>query len=138
VAPGRWRGGLNSIKEMQFLTPGTISVEGDGHAHEPWGFQGGVDGRTSQLQLVHAGGKTQSLPSMLASVAVNKGDRIRAIGGVGGGYGNALERDPELVLADVLDGYLTRKTAKRDFGVVITPRGSINRAATARVRSATS
>jgi len=138
VAPGRWRGGLNSVKEMQFLTDGTISVEGDGHAHEPWGFQGGVDGRTSKLELVHADGKTQSLPSMLASVAVNKGDRIRATGGIGGGYGNALERDPELVLTDVLDGYLTRKAAKRDFGVAITPRGRINKAATARLRSAAS
>ena len=138
VAPGRWRGGLNSVKEMQFLTDGTISVEGDGHAHEPWGFQGGVDGRTSRLELVHADGKTQSLPSMLASVAVGKGDRIRATGGVGGGYGNPLQRDPELVLTDVLDGYLTRKAAKRDFGVAITPRGRINKAATARLRSAAS
>ena len=135
VAPGRWRGGLNAVKEMQFLTDGTISVEGDGHSHEPWGFLGGADGRTSQLQLVRADGKTQSLPSMLASVSVGKGDRVRAVGGIGGGYGPALERDPELVLADVLDGYLTRKAAKRDFGVAITPRGRINKAATAKLRS---
>jgi N-methylhydantoinase B/oxoprolinase/acetone carboxylase alpha subunit len=87
VAPGRWRGGLNSIKEMAFLTDGTISVEGDGHSHEPWGFMGGADGRTSELHLVHADGKTKPLPSMLASVPVSKGDRIRAVGGIGGGYG---------------------------------------------------
>jgi N-methylhydantoinase B len=137
VAPGRWRGGLTSVKEMQFLTDGTISVEGDGHSHEPWGFLGGADGRTSELQLVRANGKTHSLPSMLASVAIGKGDSVRAVGGVGGGYGRAFERDPELVLADVLDGYLTRKAAKRDFGVAITPRGRINRAATAKLRTAT-
>ena len=44
--------------------------------------------------------------------------------------------EPRLVLADVLDGYLTRKAAKRDFGVAITPRGRINKAATAQLRSA--
>jgi N-methylhydantoinase B len=138
VAPGRWRGGLNSVKEMQFLTDGTISVEGDGHSHEPWGFEGGADGRTSELQLVHANGKVAPLPSMLASVAVSKGDRIRAVGGIGGGYGKPFERDPGLVLADVLDGYLTRKAAKRDFGVAITPRDRINQAQTARLRDAAS
>jgi hypothetical protein len=44
----------------------------------------------------------------------------------------------ELVLADVLDGYLTRKAAKRDFGVAITPRDRINQAQTARLRDAAS
>jgi N-methylhydantoinase B len=121
---------------MQFLTDGTISVEGDGHSHEPWGFLGGANGRTSHLELVRANGKTVSLPSMLASVPVARGDRVRAVGGIGGGYGPAFERDPERVLADVLDGYLTRKAAKRDFGVAITPRGRINRAATAKLRAA--
>ena len=122
---------------MAFLTDGTISVEGDGHSHEPWGFLGGADGRTSELHLVHADGKTKPLPSMLASVAVSKGDRIRAVGGIGGGYGPAFERSPELVRDDVLDGYLTRKAAKRDFGVVVTPKGRINKAATAKLRDAT-
>jgi N-methylhydantoinase B len=136
VAPGRQRGGLNSVKEMQFLTDGTISVEGDGHSHEPWGFAGGSDGRTSSLQLVRADGRTQELPSMLASVSVSRGDRVRAIGGIGGGYGPAFERDPQQVLDDVLDGYLTRKAAKRDFGVVITPRGRLNRRATEKLRAA--
>ena len=73
---------------------------------------------------------------MLASVSVNRGDRVRAIGGIGGGYGPALERDPQCVLDDVLDGYLTRKAAKRDFGVVITPRGRLNRRATEKLRAA--
>jgi hypothetical protein len=40
------------------------------------------------------------------------------------------------VLDDVLDGYLTRKAAKRDFGVVITPRGRLNRRATEKLRAA--
>ena len=61
---------------------------------------------------------------------------VRAIGGIGGGYGPAFERSPELVLDDVLDGYLTRKAARRDFGVAVTPKGRINRAATAKLRSA--
>lgn len=119
VAAGRWRGGLNAIKEVEFLTDGSLSVEGDGHAHKPWGFQGGADGHTSHLQLIRGGQAPDELPSMLPTMAVTKGDRIRAVGGIGGGYGPARERPPEQVRQDVIDGYLTRESAKRDFGVVI-------------------
>ncbi len=119
IAAGRWRGGLNAIKEMEFLTDGSISVEGDGHAHEPWGFQGGADGRTSKLQLIRAGQAPVDLPSMLPTIAVAKGDRIRAVGGVGGGYGKASERSAEAVREDVLDGYLSRESAARDFQVTV-------------------
>ena len=119
VAAGRWRGGLNAIKEMEFLTDGSLSVEGDGHAHEPWGFQGGSDGRTSQLLLIRAGQAPVELPSMLPTIAVMKGDRIRAVGGIGGGYGKASERPAEAVREDVLDGYLSRESAARDFQVTV-------------------
>ena len=37
------------------------------------------------------------------------------------GYGDPLERRPELVRADVLDGYTTVELAERDYGVVLDP-----------------
>lgn len=135
VSPGKWRGGLNSVKEVEFLTDGSISVEGDGHGNPPWGFLGGKEGRTSQLQLIRGGAAPVDLPSMMAAVPVQKGDRIRAIGGIGGGYGRPVERDPSRVLADVLDGHLSREDAARMFGVVVTSEGSVDDQATARLRA---
>jgi N-methylhydantoinase B len=38
----------------------------------------------------------------------------------GGGFGKALEREPERVSKDVRDGYVTIEGAARDYGVVIT------------------
>lgn len=38
----------------------------------------------------------------------------------GGGFGKALEREPERVCRDVRDGYVTIEGAARDYGVVIT------------------
>ena len=38
-----------------------------------------------------------------------------------GGYGNPLERDPELVRSDVLDGFTTLELAERSYGVVVDP-----------------
>jgi N-methylhydantoinase B len=37
----------------------------------------------------------------------------------GGGWGNALERDPQRVLHDVRDGYVSIEGALRDYGVVV-------------------
>ena len=38
-----------------------------------------------------------------------------------GGYGNPLDRDIGAVLDDVLDGLVSIKSAKKDYGVVIDP-----------------
>jgi N-methylhydantoinase B len=39
--------------------------------------------------------------------------------GGGGGWGDPLERDPQSVLDDVLDGYVSSEGARRDYGVVL-------------------
>jgi len=39
----------------------------------------------------------------------------------GGGYGNTLDRDPELVESDVADGYVSLESARKDYGAVINP-----------------
>jgi len=39
----------------------------------------------------------------------------------GGGYGDSLDRDPELVESDVAEGYVSVKSARKDYGVVINP-----------------
>ena len=41
----------------------------------------------------------------------------------GGGWGDPLERDPEAVLDDVLDGYVSAEGARRDYGVVLSADG---------------
>jgi N-methylhydantoinase B len=119
IAPGKWRGGMNSVKEICFLTDGVVSTEGDGHGNPPWGFQGGASGMTSSLELTRADQEPIELPSMMASFPIRRGDRIKAVGGIGGGYGDPLERSASDVLDDVLDGLLDRAGAESSFGVVI-------------------
>ena len=50
---------------------------------------------------------------------LKKNDLIRFISGGGGGYGNPLERDPEMVLDDVLNEYITADEARYVYGVVL-------------------
>lgn len=50
---------------------------------------------------------------------LKRGDVVRFITGMGGGYGDPKKRDPQKVLEDVLDGYLTREVAREVYGVAI-------------------
>ena len=50
---GKWRGGLGSVREFEYLSDGG-SVEGEGHRFRPWGSRGGDDGQPSALMLARA------------------------------------------------------------------------------------
>jgi N-methylhydantoinase B len=66
-------------------------------------------------------------------VGANDSVHVRTPGG--GGYGDPLTRDPELVRRDVARGYFTVEDAARDYGVVLTGEPpTVDRAATARLR----
>ncbi len=57
--------------------------------------------------------------------------------GCGGGYGDALEREPEAVLDDVVQGVVSAATARAIYGVVLDGRGDrVDEAATERQREA--
>lgn len=129
-APGKWRGGIGSVREVRFLDDGAASVESDGHKYPPHGAFGGADGVPSQLIWQNADGERVPLPSKLPYRLFAAGDKIIAIRACGGGYGEAVERAPEDVLDDVLDGYLTVDQAHADYGVVIRDDLTFDEAAT--------
>jgi N-methylhydantoinase B len=54
----------------------------------------------------------------------------------GGGFGHPTERDPEQVALDVADGLISHEAAERDYRVVLTAEGVVDRSATARLRAA--
>jgi N-methylhydantoinase B len=56
---------------------------------------------------------------------VNSDDVLVYLCGGGGGYGDPLERDPQLVLKDVREGECTIDYVRDSYGVVITP-GSLD------------
>ena len=50
---------------------------------------------------------------------VDAGQLINYDYGGGGGWGDPLDRDPQAVLDDVLDEYVSIDGARRDYGVVL-------------------
>ena len=49
------------------------------------------------------------------------GDVVTMDASGGGGYGNPLERSPEKVRQDVIEGYVSVEKAMEDYGVIIDP-----------------
>ncbi|WP_127599156.1 hydantoinase B/oxoprolinase family protein [Nitratireductor alexandrii] len=134
AGPGASRGGIGSIRSFELLEDGAVSIEGDGQRFDPWGFLGGADGSPAKVELVQARGATVELPSKLPYRQLSKGDRITAYGPCGGGYGDPLEREPQAVLDDVLDGLIDATSARADYGVVVDGQG-VDEAATRALRA---
>ena len=76
----------------------------------------------------------EELPLKKTNVHVHQGDTLVMLVSGGGGFGDPLARDPELVAADVRAGIVTPEVAARDYGVIIDSAGAVEAPATARLR----
>ena len=130
---GLHRGGNGLSVAYCFLVDGTVSVHDERWLTYPWGVHGGDPGMRSTKRLVRADGSEQWLPSKSEGIKVGKGDVLYFNTWGGGGWGDPFEREPELVRADVERGLVTAEGARR-YGVVLAGNGSVDTAATDRLR----
>ena len=142
--PGRNRGGLGQEVEFGILDGGgelsrdvessvRLSGRTENGAFPVFGRRDGRNGRGSGMWLngepVDHGVYRRLVP----------GDRVRFVLSGGGGYGDPNEREPDRVLADVEQGYVSLERAEADYGVVIDPeRMLVDAAATAELRRGSS
>jgi N-methylhydantoinase B/oxoprolinase/acetone carboxylase alpha subunit len=120
-AYGQWRGGLGIVRETRFLTDGFFSCEGDRHTDLPWGIFGGGEGYPGALVKNPDSPDREELPSKVTGYRVKRNEVIQIKTPCGGGWGSPTKREPELVLADVLDGLFSPQIARDIYRVVITP-----------------
>jgi N-methylhydantoinase B len=116
---GEFRGGLGFIREFRFLAGARFTLRGDRRDHPPYGVQGGAPGAPSSHLFIRTDGRERQLPTMpMESFTAVDGDIFQLIGAGGGGYGDALKRDPGRVADDLLEGKISIAGAERDYGVV--------------------
>jgi N-methylhydantoinase B len=72
------------------------------------------------VRFRHADGRVVAM-GKCARYRLVRDEVVEIVTGTGGGFGNPLARDPERVRDDVLDGYVTRESAERDYGVLLDP-----------------
>jgi N-methylhydantoinase B len=83
----------------------------------PWGVLGGGDARPGEVSLT-TNGITTALPGK-STLGVSSGDRVHTQWCGGGGYGDPLERDPGLILDDVIAQKISPDRARDVYGVVV-------------------
>jgi N-methylhydantoinase B len=132
AGPGLYRGGVGS---MNLIAPhGTghpinVLSFGQGLQHPcAVGVAGGEPGGQSAFaifeleaasRLMHAPPAETHLPMPTSDLTMSAGQAQFIVSQGGGGFGDPIERDPEAVHADVLEGLLTVVAARRDYGVVV-------------------
>ncbi|MEV5410455.1 hydantoinase B/oxoprolinase family protein [Thermopolyspora sp. NPDC052614] len=118
---GRRRGGFGYDKRVRVLRDSMLLSNADRSELSPYGVNGGLAGRPYGVSIEDADGNVRSLPGMVDDVPVRAGDVVRLWTSGGGGWGDPLEREPELVAYDVRCGLVTRQAAEADYGVILTP-----------------
>jgi N-methylhydantoinase B len=125
--PGRHRGGLATYRTLQVTSDEvTFSALFDRCKIRPHGLAGGLDAMGSEI-LVRRAGESRfrrfdevfgvASPTKFTNVVLRRGDELHYRTAGGGGYGPPAERDPDFVLADVRNGYVSRDVALRDYGI---------------------
>jgi N-methylhydantoinase B len=112
---GRRRGGLALYRDFETLTDASLSLWLERTVTGPWGVYGGRTGGTPTARLSRPGQPVQDLLKC-SHVAMTAGSRLWVQTGGGGGYGDPADREPDLVAADVINGYLSPEAAERDYG----------------------
>jgi N-methylhydantoinase B len=131
---GKFRGGVPYRRDYRFLeTEAVLQVRSDRRTHRPYGLHGGQPGKPSQNVMDPDGANRQLDPKL--TMTIRRGDVFRHCLPGSGGWGDPLERDPEKVLADVRNEFVSLGAAAIEYGVVIDPQTlAVDAAATARRR----
>ncbi len=93
---GRFRGGDGIVREYQFLTSATLTLNSERRRRAPYGLHGGKDGKAGQNRLVrvnlrpdspHFGAEDEAIVGAKYTTQVEAGDRLIIETPGGGGWG---------------------------------------------------
>ena len=133
--PGKWRGGCGIERSWRLLgDEAVVSVLGERTLTAPWGLRGGLPGARAEYLVVRADGREERLPSKV-TVVLRRGDALVVRTPGGGGYGSPMERDPEAVARDVVDGLISPEAAAEYYGVAVAADGGIDWKRTSELRA---
>ncbi|MCY3641157.1 MAG: hydantoinase B/oxoprolinase family protein, partial [Gammaproteobacteria bacterium] len=133
---GRLRGGFGVEYAFELTDHrATVVTRGkDRHKFAAWGVDGGKAAAPS-FSLVRKADGTEDNIGKQAVHRPHPGDVLIVGGGGGGGFGDPLERHPERVRHDILDGLVSAERGRALYGVALTEDGQVDGPATAALRA---
>ncbi len=117
---GQWRGLCGSHYEKEVLVDAKVYTYVVGMKYPMPGICGGKSGAPNELIIRYGSDDPYRVAHTADWVPLSGGQRVMYDYGGGGGWGDPLDRDPQAVLDDVLDEYVSVEGAERDYGVVLT------------------
>lgn len=124
--PGEFRGGLGGERIFTVTVPEvTVSALLNRMKTEPWAVLGGLPGAVGGLWVRRDGSPEWRTfvdefgtlsPSKFSGVTLRAGDQVKILMPGGGGYGDPLRRDRELVRRDIDEGFVSAEAARTAYG----------------------
>ena len=121
-SPGRFRSGFGISRRLRVLAEtAELNVMADRAVIPPWGATGSEPGKPNGVTVVRQGREIMpsAIPGKIKSFPLQRGDVVVMQAAAGGGVGDPLERDTELVLQDASEGLITPQRARDAYGVVL-------------------
>ncbi len=134
---GEWRGGFGVRRDVRVRgETGALSILTDKCVIPPFGVHGAGNGAGNRFAVIRDGEvlEPSAVPGKVSGFRLRRDDVVREESAGGGGYGDPLERDPDLVADDVRLGYFTAGQADGRYGVVLDAEGGVDGPATERRR----
>ena len=134
---GYRRGGLGYDKRVRLLAGGSLISNADRSILQPYGVNGGEAGLPYSISVSSNGEDGASLPGMCDQYSVDPEAVVHIRTSGGGGWGDPLDRESDLVRYDVLCGIVSHEAARAQYGVVLTGEGhdlAVDEAGTAELR----
>ena len=134
---GYRRGGFGYDKRVRALQDAKLLSNADRSKFGCVGVNGGKHGACYGVSILEEDDQERSIDGMSDNVVVPAGGVVRIVTTGGGGWGDPLEREPEMVCYDVLCGLVSETAAKQQYGVVLKHKGKsyqVDEAATSKLR----
>ena len=120
---GYRRGGFGYDKRVRSLRRSTLLSNADRSELSCVGVNGGKASGVYSATILRGNGAEQPCLGMSDDVVVEPGEIARIVTTGGGGWGDPLEREAELVAYDVTTGLVSEASARDDYGVVVRKEG---------------
>jgi N-methylhydantoinase B len=114
---GRFRGGLGIRRVVQASRPGEILSMKKKTLTPPRGLTEGHNGAHNGFTIYP--GTLRERPLRMQRAPLPIGERFENLSGGGGGFGNPLDRPVADIVDDVVDGYVSEKSAWELYGVKV-------------------
>ena len=116
---GKFRGGSGIVYEAYFEEPVEYSFRAEGLARDTGkGVLGGYDGKKGKVELSFKDQESKDIIPPDYGLMRVQPNKLKIVSPAGGGFGDPLEREPELVFRDFKDEIISVEFAREHYGVL--------------------